>query len=127
MIRTAAAIAWAPAAVVLGHAVAASVFGHLPSLDPMFHFIGGVAGASALLAAFARWPNLVPPGRARALTLLCVVIVAVVWEVGEVVLNQLRWARITTDAPDTALDLVLGVSGAVLRVLLSGRAGRKVS
>lgn len=125
MIRTLVAIAWAPAAVVLGHAVAAAVFGHLPSLDPVFHLLGGVAGASALLALFGRWPQWVPPGRGQALTLLCVVIVAVLWEVGEVVLNQLRWARITTDAPDTALDLVLGVGGALLRVFISGRPSRR--
>ena len=112
---------WAPAAVVLAHAAAAAAFGHQASLDPLFHFLGGAAGGSTLLAGFRRWPRLLARTRVgpRAAAVAAVLGVAFLWEVGEVIINHLRWARIRTDVPDTALDVVLGVAGAVMRVMLA--------
>jgi hypothetical protein len=112
---------WAPAMVVLAHAAAASAFGHQAALDPFFHFLGGIAGASTVLAAFRRWPSLPGTGRLgpRRAALAVVLVVAVLWEAGELVLNHLRWARIRTDVPDTAMDLVLGVTGALTRIVLA--------
>ena len=116
-------VMWAPAAVVLAHAAAAAAFGHQAALDPFFHFLGGMAGASTVLAVFRRWPSLSGTGRLgpRAAALAVVVAVAVLWEAGELVLNHLRWARIRTDVPDTTIDLVLGVAGALTRIALARR------
>jgi hypothetical protein len=112
---------WAPAVVVLAHAAAAAAFGHQVGLDPFFHFLGGMAGASTVLAAFRRWPSLLGTGRfgPRAAAVAVVLVVAVLWEAGELVLNHLRWASIRTDGPDTAIDLVLGLAGALTRIALA--------
>ena len=118
--RTYLDIAWAPATVVGLHLSLAAVFGHRPELDPVFHFLGGAAGAYSLTRALTWFPavarGLSPPQRSVAIVAVTF-LVAMLWEVAEVWSNLSLGTTIEVGAANTLADLGLGLAGAVLSVL----------
>lgn len=112
-------VVWAPISVVALHAILAGLIGHKQALDPVFHFLGGAAGAFAVLNAIRIFPDRTAslPGIQPAwMALAAVAAAALLWECGEFVADHLFGTRIQTDWMDTTLDLALGIGGAVLGV-----------
>jgi hypothetical protein len=128
--RSALRISWAPVAVVLLHLVMAGLIGHRRCLDPVFHFLGGAAGAYATCQALVLVPRLasrVGAGHAKFLAVAAVAIVAVLWEGAEFASDRLLGSHIQLSRLDTMMDLTLGVGGAVIGAILGAAgAGRKV-
>ena len=110
--------------VVLSHSGLAALIGHRRELDPLFHFLGGVAGAYAILGAVVACPQLIPRaaiGRSTQFAVATVLVAAVLWELAEFASDRLFGSRIQLGGSDTGLDLVLGIGGAVVGVII-GRA-----
>lgn len=119
-------ISWAPVAVVLMHLVMAGLIGHRRDLDPVFHFLGGVAGAYAACQALVLVPRLasrVGAGHAKFLAVAAVAIVAVLWEGAEFASDRLLGSHIQLSRLDTTIDLALGIGGAVIGAIV-GAASR---
>jgi len=116
-------VVWMPVAVIATHWLAAAIFGHQRQLDPFFHLAGGVAGADALwcLLSFA------PAEQARriphrtAFVVGSVLVVALLWEGGELLSDRWRGTHIQAGPFDTWSDVALGVAGAVIRSIGRGR------
>jgi hypothetical protein len=118
-------VVWAPFGVVLTHATLFTTIGHRPALDPVFHFLGGVAGAWSLLQLFRRFPSVVPAATLRRplLTIIGgVSVAAVAWELLEFAADQLLGTTIQRGSLDTNSDLILGIAGAVVMGWLGTRA-----
>jgi hypothetical protein len=116
-------VASAPALVVLSHSALAGLIGHRRELDPLFHFLGGVAGTHAILGAWMAFPQLRPPvaiGHPGQVAVATVSVAAVLWELAEFASDRLLSSRIQLGWSDTALDLVLGIGGAVVGVIIGG-------
>jgi len=126
--RVALSISWAPVAVLLLHSALAALIGHRRDLDPVFHFLGGVAGAYAVCQALVMVPQLTSRlvvGNTRLLAVAAVTLVAVLWECAEFASDRLLGSHIQLGWPDTMMDLALGVGGAVIGAIL-GAASRRV-
>ena len=107
--------------VVLSHSGLAGLFGHRRELDPLFHFLGGVAGAHAILRAAVAFPQLIPRvavGYSAQFAVATVSVATVLWELAEFASDRLLGSRIQFGWSDTGLDLVLGIGGAVVGVLI---------
>lgn len=120
------AIAWAPLAVVVLHQVVARIFGHMEDLDPLFHFAGGIAGASAVLRVLTYLPNLPEEIAAKRswIAIAAVTVAAVSWELGEFASDRWRGTHIQQGPLDTWSDIALGIAGAVACTLLLRRRNR---
>lgn len=111
--------AWAPAAVVLAHAAASRLWGHGPYVDPVMHFLGGMA-----VAYFFRCAASLPllgisnPLSRDLLALGWACIAALLWECGEFASDQLFGTSIQVSVADTMWDLILGMCGAILVLCL---------
>jgi hypothetical protein len=117
-------VAWAPAMVVLSHSALAGLIGHRRELDPLFHFLGGVAGTHAILGAWAVFPQVRPRlaiGHPSQIAIATVSAAAVLWELAEFASDRLLRTRIQFGWSDTGLDVVLGIGGAVVGAII-GRA-----
>lgn len=110
--RWAAAI-WPPFAVVALHSVLGWSIGHYAALDPGFHFLGGVAGAYSLGALAPVLPRLL---REPAAIVAVVVAAALLWEAGEWASDVWLGTHIQDSWFDTASDIVLGATGALISV-----------
>ncbi len=118
----------APAAVVLLHALLAAVLGHRREFDPAFHFLGGVAGAYALLRATGRFPGLVNPvvRRHESLWLVGLVLgIALFWEAAELASDLVVGTHIQRGLTDTGTDVALGVAGAVVVAAVAAISARR--
>ena len=111
--------AWAPAAIVIAHASYVGLFGHDPRLDPVMHFLGGVAGAYFATHAILigrTWFG--EPSRAgRALMAVCITAsAALCWEFAEFAVGELfkMYSQLTLE--ETMMDLLLGCLGATIFV-----------
>jgi hypothetical protein len=116
-------VVWAPAVVVLSHSALAGLIGHRRELDPLFHFLGGVAGTHAILGAWTAFPQVrsrVAIGHRSQLAIAMVSVAAVLWELAELASDRLVGSRIQLGWSDTGLDLCLGIGGAVVRVFVGG-------
>lgn len=109
--------AWAPLAVVLLHAILALAFGHRRSLDPLLHFLGGLA----LAFFFDRGSRVAADqlGQLRTLarnllafSLTCTV--AVFWEFAEFLSDHYLGTHVQFGMEDTLSDLLLGALGAAV-------------
>ena len=120
---------WAPTLVFVTHVVASRVFGAyrvFPELDTPMHLIGGVA------IAFFLWSS-VNLDTARpilgslsltgkiVLTLAAVCTAAVIWEFAEWTTDHLGWTDAQLGLEDTLLDMLLGITGGVLFLIIAWR------
>ena len=115
-------ISWPAGAVVVAHPLLAALIGHRRELDPIFHFLGGVAGAYAFREATLVFRRVIPSvvvDRARLFAIVAVAIAAVLWECAEFAKDQLFGSRIQLGWSDTLSDLALGVIGAGLGTAFS--------
>jgi hypothetical protein len=124
--------AWAPITVVVGHEVAARIFGHEPVVDPIMHFSGGMAAAYFVRRACAVCPRLVGAPTPFVVDLLAFGIAcsaALFWEFGEQLSDICLGSHIQTSVTNTLRDLELGVAGAatllVVRRLLTAGSSRR--
>jgi hypothetical protein len=114
-------VAWAPLSVLIGHSIFAKFFGHDPYVDPVMHFSGGMAAAYFFrkvsmmgnevlgeLTDFSR--NLLSFG------LTCSV--ALFWEIAEFSSDTFLGTNVQKSNADTMHDLILGVAGALIFLLL---------
>ena len=113
-------VGWAPVAVIAFHAALAAVNGHRIEFDPVFHFLGGAAGAYSVLKAMALVPHRLSArvaGNRGSVAVVAVALVAVLWECGEFAADLVFGSRVQAGWEDTSMDLILGVGGAALGVL----------
>jgi hypothetical protein len=116
-------VVWAPVLVLLSHSILASLIGHRRDFDPLFHFLGGAAGAHAIRRAVAVFPQrapLVAIGHVSQFAVAAVAVVAVLWEVAEFAADLLFGFRIQLGWSDTGIDLVLGIGGAIAGAHIGG-------
>jgi len=119
--------AWAPAAVLFAHQVAGHFFGHEPYVDPVMHFLGGVAATFFFRRAAAI-------GRDRIGGLTCLGLdvfsftltcsIAVFWEIGEFTSDKFVGSHVQRGLGNTMRDLILGISGAIVFLLFQRLAER---
>lgn len=110
------ATAWAPLAVLVFHSGAAAVFGHEPYVDPISHFLGGVAISYFLFhAVVALVPGVGAAPRVVAILMAfgLAVTTAVTWELGELGSDLVLGTNIQHDARNVLRDLALGTGGAL--------------
>ena len=119
--RLAVEVLWAPAAVVLLHWTAGALFGHEPYVDPVMHFSGGLAVAyasrHAVLAGIDVFGRLTPLA-ADLFAFGATSAAAVVWEIGEFASDQLIHTNVQLSLENTMRDLILGVTGAAMFLLI---------
>lgn len=115
---------WAPAAVVVLHALLGDYFGHEPYVDPVAHFAGGMA-----IAYFFHKLMIVYPERVGNPTLLIrrialiglAALAALTWELMELFSDMLFKSFVQFSAANTLRDLSLGVAGACVTAVLVAR------
>jgi hypothetical protein len=120
-------VVWPPFAVVAGHSLLAVPFGHRTELDPIFHFLGGVAGALSLWRALelSQATRFNAP-RTRSIAILVVMLaVVLLWELAEFGSDRFRGTHIQRGWLDTGSDIVLGLIGAAVTVSILTRAARR--
>ena len=113
---------WFPLAVVVFHAVAGRVFGHEPYVDPVAHTLGGIAMAFFFHRSCAIGRSYLGDLSRLATGLLTVGLVSVVallWELGELMSDVFLGTNIQRSAPNTLRDLTLGLGGAVAYVVFT--------
>jgi len=106
---------WAPLAVISLHAGLAATVGHRDEYDPLFHFLGGVAGAYCLLRALSLFRvHLGPLNRPHPIVIVLVAMFAVAgaWELVEFASDRFLRTQVQFGLDDTAMDVVLGLVGA---------------
>ncbi len=118
--------AWAPAAVIIFHAIVAST-PYRQALDFPVHFLGGAAAAYFFYHAFGFAGDLLgkPTRLGRfvfAYALACTV--GVFWEIAEFAAGLWLGANIQLTMAETMWDLVADVSGALLALALVRVFGR---
>ncbi len=124
--------AWAPLAVLVGHSVGASYFGHEPVVDPTMHLAGGAAAAFFLSRSCVvgrRFFGAPSPLAADLLSFGLAATIALFWEFGEQLSDLYLGTHAQTSVGETLRDLRLGVVGAALylvlaRVVTRARASR---
>lgn len=121
---------WAPITVLMLHAVGGRLFGHEPYVDPMMHFLGGVAAAFFFRHAASVGGSLLGAPTHLALDLLAFGLtcgVALLWEFGEFASDQFLGTQIQRSLDNTMRDLFLGLLGGLfyLGATRVGRSFRK--
>ena len=115
--------AWAPFFVLVLHNSIAKIFGHKPSLDPTMHFLGGAAMAYFFYQAILigqGWFGQSKP-LARSFIAFCIAVtVAVFWEFMEFGGDHFTRSHVQISLDETMHDLILGSSGALAYLLISG-------
>jgi hypothetical protein len=107
--------AWAPAVVLILHAILESTFGS--KVDPYLHVLGGAACQYffynvlslpfSWIGTLTRFAKII-----FAFTLTCTV--ATLWELGEFILDRYAGTHLQESIPETIGDLALGLSGAII-------------
>ena len=116
MARRALRVVWAPLAVVGLHAALVLTIGHYRSLDPVFHLLGGAAGAYALIQLFTEFPGFIrlpASWEPRTTAVIATFAVAILWECVEWVSDTYFGGHSQQGALDTGSDLALGALGAI--------------
>ena len=124
---------WAPLAVVIVHWLAGGWLGHEPFVDPVMHFLGGMAAAFFVWHGATCARGYVGDLSHIALALLALGLAttaAVGWELAEFLSDSYRGTHMQRGIANTMRDLFLGVSGAVVYVgtyglFLSRRSRRR--
>ena len=118
-------VIWAPVAVVAAHSILTATIGHHTKLDPLFHFLGGAAGAYSVdrLARDHAWPSSRTAAGRAAMMVGCVVVAALLWELAEFISDWRFGTHIQESRLDTISDIALGTLGAlvVARILTRRR------
>jgi len=130
LLKRAWSVGWAPFGVLALHSVLAVLFGHRREWDPLFHFLGGAAGAYSLLRILNALPGL-----ARAVEALdrsAVIVVAMstaclLWELAEFASDRFLGTRIQQGLFDTGSDVALGVVGAAVTAWVARIAVNRVN
>jgi hypothetical protein len=109
--------AWPGLVVLAAHGILGKVLGHEPYVDPLMHFLGGVAAAYFFVRLLTLLPDVFgePPPVTRylfALGLTCAV--ALLWEFGEFLSDALLGTRIQRSIGNTMRDLFNGMLGALV-------------
>ncbi|MCS7337175.1 MAG: hypothetical protein NZ739_02920 [Verrucomicrobiae bacterium] len=120
-----ASVGWAPLGVVALHLVLAE-FGLTERFDAMLHFWGGAAVAYFVFGLVVRSPGLAPKIQgpfSYLFAFTCACTAAVFWEFAEFALDRFEGTAIQGGLVETMLDLLHGVSGALVAAL--GMAGLK--
>ncbi|MAE66048.1 MAG: hypothetical protein CMJ18_17385 [Phycisphaeraceae bacterium] len=129
LIRVAKESGWAPVVVLILHEVLAGIFGHEPYVDPVIHFLGGAAAAFLLRCSVSCASGLMGRPSRVATDLLAfglATVVAVIWELGELLSDLLLGSNIQRSAPNTLRDLALGMAGALAYLVLRRVAASRV-
>lgn len=124
--RSAAVVSagWAPALVVILHALLGEYFGHEPFVDPVAHFAGGMAIAYFFHKLMIVYPERVgnPTLFVRGIALIgLAALAALAWELMELFSDMLFKSFIQFSAANTLRDLSLGVAGACVTAVLVAR------
>ena len=109
--------AWPPVAVVGVHSLLGGTIGHYSSLDPGFHFLGGLAGAYALASLWRAFPAGIrlPTGLTPSRAIVALTIgAALLWELGEYASDVFYGTHIQESVVDTVADVALGTLGALI-------------
>lgn len=122
---------WAPLAVFLAHVGLAPFWPEMPGpdFDQISHVVGGLAMAYFLARALreaettAGYPP-TPAPLAAAGVFCATVTVAVGWEFAEHTVDRWFGSRLQASITDTMLDLLLGMAGAALYLVVSALRGR---
>jgi hypothetical protein len=109
-------IIWAPVAVVAAHSVLTATTGHHAKLDPLFHFLGGAAGAYAVdrVARDNAWRSAGTAARRASWMVGGVLAAAVLWELAEFISDREFGTHIQLSRVDTISDVALGTLGALV-------------
>jgi len=121
IIRILSSAGWAPIAVFIAHLFFGRLFGHEPYVDPLMHFCGGMAIAYFFLVASklaSHWiGKLTDIGRALfAFGMACAA--AVFWEIAEFSSDIVFHTNVQINNANTMRDLILGVLGASLFLII---------
>ncbi len=128
-IRTLYQAGWAPLLVLALFAVASQAFDayqRFPALDMPTHFAGGAVIAFFMRRASANAETVlgeIPTSIHGALTLWGTAFAAIVWEIYENLSDRFLGTHMVHGIGDTALDLILGMAGAALVLVLRDVAG----
>jgi hypothetical protein len=126
-VRAILGIVWAPVAVVAAHSILTATTGHHTKLDPLFHFLGGAAGAysvDGMARAYARVAVSTAVRRA-ALMVGAVIVAALLWELAEFISDWRFGTHIQESRVDTISDVALGTLGALVVARMVARRTRK--
>ncbi len=116
--------AWAPLLVLALFVIASQAFDayhRFPALDMPTHFAGGAVIAFFMRRASANAETVlgeIPTSIHCALALWGTALVAVLWEVYELVSDRLLGTHMVHGSGDTALDLFLGMAGGAIVLVL---------
>lgn len=125
LLHTCRDAAWAPITVFIFYAIAARGFDaylRYPWLDMPTHFFGGVAITYFFLAATRHaQPTLgaIPPLVQALLSLGLTALTAIAWEFLEFASDALLGTKMNLGVADTLADLLLGLVGGAVMVVLS--------
>jgi hypothetical protein len=120
---------WAPLLVFIAYLLltrAIHAFQIWPSLDIPMHFSGGMAVAFFISRCFQTLPR-ESVGRSRVAVLELLLIgsltisVAVFWEFAEFTADQLFGSNLQVSLANTMQDLAMGISGAIVIILIRSR------
>ncbi|MBN9691845.1 MAG: hypothetical protein J0M24_16510 [Verrucomicrobia bacterium] len=125
------AVRWLLRLVVVLHLVLAG-YGLTQRFDHLLHFLGGASIAYFFLGLFASLPAARSPSWVLyLLTFAWACTIAVFWEIAEFASDQFRGTSIQQSVPETMLDLLFGVLGALTTLagvgLLSLLRGRRTT
>jgi hypothetical protein len=115
-------LVWAPLSVLVVHRYAGAAWGHEPYIDPVIHTCGGLAMAHMLSILIVRAQESI--GRLTALGRDLMVFgltafVTLAWEVGEYFLSAYYHAHLQRSIAETIRDMVLGVMGATVYLIVA--------
>ena len=109
---------WAPLLVFVLHDLVAQRLGHEPYVDPVSHFLGGVA----IAFFFWRSAECLQRSISDRWIIGATVLVAIAWELMEVGLAMHRGRIMYWDLANTLRDLALGLSGAAVFIVLRNKS-----
>jgi hypothetical protein len=121
VVQLAKEVAWAPVAIFIIHAILGHIFGHEPYVDPVMHFMGGVAITYFLRRAVEIAPQYLGTPSGLGVDLLAfglACFAALVWEFGELFSDIFLGTNIQRGAPNTLRDLALGLGGACVYLIV---------
>ena len=120
-------LAWAPLTVLVVHRYAGAAWGHEPYIDPVIHTFGGLAMAHMLSILIVRAQEhvgrLTPLGN-ELMVFGLTAFVTLAWEVGEYFLSAYYNAHLQRSIAETIRDMVLGVVGASVYLIVARLARR---
>ena len=112
---------WAPLLVFVLHDLVAQRLGHEPYVDPVSHFLGGVA----IAFFFWRSAECLQRSISDRWIIGATVLVAIAWELMEAGFSIRAGSIMYWSLANSLRDLVLGLSGAAVLVMLKNNSWRR--